>query len=103
MQEYRSVKPRASVAKGQRRIAARRRVAHHHTRLPTIPDDRLRYLAAHIHALGPRPLFELLRELAHGAPLGRSLERYARLYRLKDFIAELGGRELPQPRIIGGG
>ena len=32
-----------------------------------IPIARLQYLASRIHKLGPRPLFELLRELASGA------------------------------------
>jgi len=43
------------------------------------PPERLRLLAARLHALGPRPLFELLRELDAGADLGSRLERYARL------------------------
>jgi hypothetical protein len=67
-----------------------------------LPPERLRYLAERIHPLGPRPLFELFRELARGAPLAPSLERYARLHPLKDFIADLGGSELPQLRVVGG-
>jgi hypothetical protein len=41
--------------------------------------SRLRYLTPKIHALGPRPLFEMLRELAGGADLASVLERYAGL------------------------
>ena len=40
---------------------------------------RLCYLARRIHALGERPLLELLRELDAGAELLPTLERYARL------------------------
>lgn len=40
---------------------------------------RLRYLARRIHALGERPLFEMLLELERGAALMPTLERYARL------------------------
>jgi hypothetical protein len=67
-----------------------------------IPDARLRYLARQIHRLGPHPLYHLLRELACGAPLGPRLEAYARLAPLAGFIAELGGDQMPQARIVGG-
>ena len=42
-----------------------------------IPRERLRHLAREIHALGPRPLFELFVELEAGADLAERLERYA--------------------------
>jgi hypothetical protein len=74
----------------------------------TLPDQerraiqmsppRLRRVAGQIHALGPRPLFELLCELDQGADLGATLERYARLPR--DFIRQHGGAELPVTRLI---
>lgn len=58
---------------------------------------RLRLLASRIHQLGPRPLFELLRELDGGAELNATLERYGRLYPLADFIAALDGDQLQPP------
>ena len=67
-----------------------------------IPIARLQYLVGRIHRLGPRPLFELLRELAAGADLSFVLERYARLASLTGFIAHLGGDRLPPPvRLVG--
>jgi hypothetical protein len=45
----------------------------------TISDARLRHLASRIHALGERPLFELLRQLDAGTDLHPTLEAYARL------------------------
>jgi|HubBroStandDraft_1064217.scaffolds.fasta_scaffold953927_1 hypothetical protein len=59
-----------------------------------IPRERLTYLARRIHALGERPLLELLRELDGGAPLHERLEAYARLDR--DFIRALDGDKLPE-------
>jgi hypothetical protein len=68
-----------------------------------IPIARLQYLASRIHKLGPRPLFELLRELASGADLSSVLESYAKLGPLADFISHLGGDQLPPPvRLVGG-
>jgi hypothetical protein len=68
-----------------------------------IPIARLQYLASRIHKLGPRPFFELLRELASGADLMFVLERYARLAPLGEFISHLGGDQLPPPvRLVGG-
>ena len=46
---------------------------------PRTRDVRLRFLATRIHALGPRPLYELMRELCDGHDLIDALERYARL------------------------
>jgi hypothetical protein len=56
---------------------------------------RLRHLARQIHALGERPLYELFRELEAGAELMPTLETYARLYPLAEFIAAFGGDRLP--------
>jgi hypothetical protein len=68
-----------------------------------IPVARLKRLAAIIHRLGPRPLFELLREVEAGSDLLRTLERYAKLGPLTDFIVHLGGDQLPPPaRLVGG-
>jgi hypothetical protein len=58
---------------------------------------RLRYLAAHLHQLGSRPIFELLAEVAQGAPLIERLEVYARLD--PEIVHALGGDEMP-PTII---
>jgi hypothetical protein len=57
---------------------------------------RLRLLAGRIHRLGPRPLYELLRELVDGAEVLPRLEAYAALSSLASFIAELDGDQLPQ-------
>jgi len=72
-------------------------------RLPNdLPDERVRHLAARIHSLGARPLFELFRELAHGAELHTTLEAYARLAPLASFIRANGGDRLPQLRVAAG-
>jgi hypothetical protein len=67
-----------------------------------IPRERLACLTRAIHRLGPRPLLELFVELAAGAELQRTLERYAGLARYGDFIKQLGGDRLPSPRIVAG-
>jgi hypothetical protein len=67
-------------------------------RTPVLPPARLRYLARQVHALGERPLYELLRELQQGAPLEERLEVYARLG--GDFIRELDGDRLPIARVV---
>jgi hypothetical protein len=68
-----------------------------------IPIARLQYFASRIHKLGPRPFFELLRELASGADLPSVLERYARIEPLAGFITHLNGDRLPPPaRLVGG-
>jgi hypothetical protein len=54
---------------------------------------RLRYVADRIYALGPRPLFELMCELAGGADPLQRFETYARLD--SDIVNDLGGCELP--------
>jgi hypothetical protein len=54
---------------------------------------RVRALAIRIHDLGPRPLFELMCELAGGAdPLSR-LEAYGALD--PHTVSVLGGSEMP--------
>jgi hypothetical protein len=64
---------------------------------------RLQYLASRIHKLGPRPFFELLRELASGADLMFVLERYVQLAPLAEFLSHLGGDQLPaRVRLVGG-
>ena len=73
------------------------------TALERNTEARLRYLAAQIHPLGPRPLFELFREIEAGSDFLRTLENYARLSSLVDFISCLDGDQLPPPvRLIGG-
>ena len=59
----------------------------------SIPDVRLQYLAARLHVLGPRPIYELLRELAAGADLFNRLEVCARLD--ADILRALGADVLP--------
>jgi hypothetical protein len=65
--------------------------------------SRLRQLAKRIHALGERPLYELLVELDEGAELRPTLEAYGRLEPLVGFIREHGGDRLPGPRVVNGG
>jgi hypothetical protein len=66
-------------------------------------EARLRYLAARIHPLGERPLFELFREVEAGSDLLPVLERYSKLEPLTEFISDLGGHRLPPPvRLVGG-
>ena len=76
-------------------------------RLPTeaisVPAPRLQHLARQIHALGERPLYELFLELERGADLHNTLERYARLSPLAEFIAALGGDRFAKPFVVRGG
>jgi hypothetical protein len=44
-----------------------------------IPESRLRLLAGHLQALGPRSVLEYLREILAGADPIERLERYAEL------------------------
>jgi hypothetical protein len=67
-----------------------------------LSTERLRYLAGCVHSLGPRALYELLRELEAGADLHERLERYCQLRPLAPFIAAFGGRELPPARLVRG-
>ena len=68
----------------------------------SLPPARLRQLAERVHALGPWPLFCALRELDDGGDLHRVLENYAAMHSLRHFIRELGGAEMPPPRVIKG-
>ena len=68
-----------------------------------IPEVRLRHLARQIHNLGPRPLAELFIELEAGSALGPTLERYARLSHLADFVAANDGDRIARPRLVAGG
>jgi hypothetical protein len=62
---------------------------------------RLRRLADQLHALGPRPIFEYLREIIAGADPAARLERYAELD--PDVVRALGGDRLPPAhRVVGG-
>jgi hypothetical protein len=63
-----------------------------------IPNEaRLQCLAGRLHALGPRPTYEFLKEVAAGADLLDRLEVYARLD--PDFIRAFGGDILPIDRM----
>ena len=63
---------------------------------------RLKQLAPRLHALGEAPIFHLLSELAAGADLLPTLERYARLP--AEFIRVNGGARLSRPLMaIAGG
>ena len=59
----------------------------------SIPDVRLQYLAARLHALGPRSTYELFREIAAGADLFNRLEVYVLLD--PDIVRALGADVLP--------
>jgi hypothetical protein len=67
---------------------------------PPIPLERLRFLAARLHSLGERPLYEFLREIDSGAPLQPRLEAYARIAPLAGFIHGLGGDRLTSARLV---
>jgi hypothetical protein len=69
---------------------------------PPIPPERLCHLARQIHPLGERALYELLCELAAGAPLLPRLERYAALSPYRDFLLATGGDRLSPPTVIAG-
>ena len=60
-------------------------------------DLRLRCLAPHLHALGPKPIYEAMRELASGADALTTFERYAGLP--AEFIRAYGGDQFP-PRMF---
>jgi hypothetical protein len=64
-------------------------------------DLRLRHLAQRLHALGERPLYEFLREVAAGADLIARLECYAKLD--PDIVASLGGDRFAGLFAIAGG
>jgi hypothetical protein len=56
---------------------------------------RARHLVAHLHGLGPRPVYEALREVAAGRPLLECLDAYARLDR--NIVIALGADRMPAP------
>jgi hypothetical protein len=58
-----------------------------------IDPARLRHLARRLHALGERPLYELMRELVAGADPVARLEAYCRID--PAILAALGGVTLP--------
>jgi hypothetical protein len=60
-------------------------------------DPRVRRLTVNLHALGPRPLGELLLELVEVHGIGDDvLDRLEVYYGLSDYAVEsLGGREWP--------
>jgi hypothetical protein len=59
---------------------------------------RIRHLASRLHSLGPRPTFELLKEIANGADLWRQLDRYAELD--PEIVRALGADELPPYAVL---
>jgi hypothetical protein len=66
------------------------------------PDTaRLRRLAGHLHALGPRPLYEYLREIIGGADPQKRLERYCEL--APDVVRTLGADRIPPSHRVAGG
>jgi hypothetical protein len=66
----------------------------------TLPPARLRHLARQVHALGERPLYELLTELEAGLPFAERVEAYAGLADLGPFIKAHGGDRLPIARVV---
>jgi len=54
---------------------------------------RLRFLAGRIHALGPRPLFEIMCELSGSSTALDRFEAYAAMN--SETLNRFGGRELP--------
>jgi hypothetical protein len=56
-------------------------------------DLRLRRLASALHALGPRPIYEFLKEIEAGADVRARLEAYARLPAA--FVRANGGDKFP--------
>lgn len=64
----------------------------------TVPDVRLRRLARHLHSLGERSVYELLREVIGGRDPVERLERYAELD--ADIVAALGADRLPSLRPV---
>jgi hypothetical protein len=62
-------------------------------RKSAIDPVRLRYLARRLHALGERPLYELMRELVAGADPVARLDAYCRID--PAILVALGGVTLP--------
>jgi hypothetical protein len=59
------------------------------------PEDEvaLAHLAAHVHALGPRAVAEIIGELADGYEIRRQRERWSRL--TPAMLDAVGGRGFP--------
>ena len=68
-----------------------------------VSDARLRFLSDGLHQLGPRALFEFIRELLKGADITSRLEAYAKISHLAFFISELEGEQVRDLRIVKGG
>ena len=65
-------------------------------------DARLRRLVAHLHSLGPRPVYEFVREIIEGGDVVESLETYSRLD--SSIVQYLGAdRLVPDLVVIDGG
>lgn len=62
---------------------------------PKPPSCQLHRAAEHLHQLGPRPVFEALKEVASGADLDQVLSSYARF--TPDLIQVLGGDRFAPP------
>jgi hypothetical protein len=58
-----------------------------------VHDLRRRRLAEQLHHLGPRPLLEILIEVAGGADLDTTLERYAAIN--PEILRAVGGDQFP--------
>ena len=65
-------------------------------------DARLRRLVAHLHSLGPRPVYEFVREIINGGDVIDRLEDYGRLD--PNLVQYLGAdRIVPDLVVIDGG
>jgi hypothetical protein len=62
-------------------------------RKSAIDPARLRHLATRLHSLGPRGLFEFLREIEAGADVRTRLDVYARIP--AGFVRANGGDKFP--------
>lgn len=61
-------------------------------------EQRLRRLVELVHGLGPAPMLHLLREIATGADLESTLQRYADLP--SSFVRAVGGDSFPHPVLL---
>ena len=64
----------------------------------TVPDARLRRLARHLHQLGERSVYELMREIIAGRDPVLRLEVYAQLD--ADIVEALGADRFPELRAL---
>jgi hypothetical protein len=79
-----------------------RRAAHFSDRQRA--DLRLRHLTRAVYPLGPRPIYEMFREVQAGTDLVDALERYAAIAKYASFIKEQGGERLdPHLHAVEGG